>query len=84
MSRIIHIPIFNHYAIKLKHGKDIEWSMTCQFKDEDTEEYCDFSEHGSREAVEAAALHHLLTKRGHRVIVFKKVCYHYWLEDKKI
>lgn len=82
MSRIMRLPKFNRYNCKLKHDKSIEWSMTCQYRDEDTEKYCDFEEHGSREFVEAAALHHLLSIRGHTIIIFKEILNYYWIEEK--
>ena len=83
MSRIMHLPKFKHFNCELKKYKTVEWSMTCQHKDEDTEKWCDFHEKGSRQSVEAASLHHLLTKRGHSVIIFKKVCFHYFISEKR-
>ena len=82
MSRIMHLSIFRHYNCKLKHGKDVSWSMSCQYRDSDSEKWCDFEEHGPRETVESAALHHLLTNKGHHVIVYKTVEHFYHLDDK--
>ena len=77
-----HMHISRNLSVRLMHMKDKEWSCHCQYKDDDDGQWCDFEENGSRDAVETAALHHMLTKRDHPVLIFETIRYHYRLEGK--